>query len=67
MKQKAKQELRDKSIEELKALITEIEKELQSHHLAVQTDKEKNVRAGKNKRIEIAVIKTIITEKQLTA
>lgn len=65
MKQKTKQELRDKSIEELIALLAEKEKELQSHHLAIQTDKEKNVRAGKNKRIEIAIIKTIITEKQL--
>jgi len=65
MKQKAKQELRDKSIEELKALIAEKEKELQSYHLAIQTDKEKNVRVGKNKRVEIAIMKTIITEKQL--
>ena len=63
MKSKLKTELHAKPLDELKNILTESLKT--AHLLKVNLSKEKNLRLYKAKRKEIAIIKTIIKEKQL--
>lgn len=64
MKGKKLQELRLKKIQELKVLIYEAEKELVKLRMEKASGKLKDKSALRQKRKEIAVIKTLIKEKQ---
>lgn len=64
MKRKKLQELRSKKIQELKVLIYEAEKELVKLRMEKASGKLKDISALRQKRKEIAVIKTLIKEKQ---
>lgn len=64
MKGKKLQELRSKKIQELKVLIYEAEKELVKLRMEKASGKLKDISALRQKRKEIAVIKTLIKEKQ---
>lgn len=63
MKTKMKQELAAKSVGELQKQAEEIEKELVQLRIRVRMREEKNTRAYKNKRQELAVIKSLISAK----
>lgn len=63
MKIKIKNEYNEKSLTELKKIINELIIIKNAHKVKAQ--KEKNLRAYKNKRKEIALIKTIIRKKEL--
>lgn len=65
MKLKDKQALRNMTIDELNSRISELENDSVKAQNEIKLGKLKNVRTKKNLRYEIALIKTIITEKQL--
>lgn len=67
MKTNQKAELKSKTIEELNSALNEAEKSLRQTHVNFTAGKEKNLRILKAKRAEIAVLKTIMREKQLEA
>ncbi len=64
MKKERKQELKSKTIRELKQFITESEKELARMKLEAATGKIEDRHALYKKRKEIAVAKTILTEQK---
>ena len=63
MKKKDLTSLKSKSIEELKKLVAEKKLASETAQLKVIAGQEKNLKARKNLRIEIARILTLITEK----
>lgn len=65
MKRKQKDEIRVKTIEELKAEVLKREDEAVRLNLEVQQAKVKDTTSIKRKMDEIAIIKTIIREKEL--
>jgi large subunit ribosomal protein L29 len=67
MKSQAKQELRLKNISQLQSALAAAVKELATLRLELKTGQLKNPHLVSQKRKEIAVIKTLITEKKLTA
>ena len=65
MKSKQKKEARNKTIDELKVLIADLQKELNSLSLDNAQKKLKNTSLISIKRRELAIVKTFLTEKQL--
>lgn len=65
MKRKKIQELRAKRIDELESLVEEAESQLVKLRMERTSDKIKDTTALRKKRSEIAVMKTLIREKQL--
>lgn len=65
MKKQDLKELTKKTIKELKSLLEQKKRDLLSVSLAIQTNKEKNLKKAKAARLDIAQILTIIREKQL--
>ncbi|MCD6225542.1 50S ribosomal protein L29 [bacterium] len=66
MKKKEKQELHQKSIAELRKILGEKSKELVKARVEKEQGKKKDVKIVAKIRDEIAVIKTIIREKELS-
>lgn len=66
MKKKQKTDLRSKSASELLPEVDKREKEIAQIKIQIATGKIKNTSSLKIKLDELAVIKTIINEKQLT-
>ncbi len=67
MKKKDLKELKTKDIKDLAAKVRDLEKEVTLARLELKMDKVKNVHNVRNKRKDIAQIKTIIRMKQITA
>ena len=65
MKIKAKQELHQKTIIQLQKEVAKTEKELAKLRLELKAGKVKNVRGLMNQRHRLAVLKTILREKEL--
>lgn len=66
MKRKEKQEFHQKNPEELKQEIKKINEELVKLKMEKQVGKLKNVRLLKQKKNQLAILKTILREKELT-
>jgi len=66
MKRKEKQEFHQKNPEELKQEIKKIGEELVKLKMEKQVGKLKNVRLLKQKKNQLAILKTILREKELT-
>lgn len=66
MKKKQKTDLRSKSIKELLLEVSKREEEIAQVKIQIRTGKIKNTSTLKRKLDELAVVKTIINEKQLT-
>lgn len=67
MKLKAKQKLRDLSASKLAQELDKAQIEIVELHLKIKAGKEKNLRAAKTKRKEVALLKTLIREQELAA
>jgi len=65
MKRKEKQEFHQKNPEELKQEIKKINEELVKLKMEKQVGKLKNVRLLKQKKNQLAILKTILREKEL--
>ncbi len=65
MKRKGKKEYHQKSSEELKQQVEKIAEELVKLRMEKQVGKLKNVRLLKQKKNQLAVIKTILQEKEV--
>jgi len=65
MKRKEKQEFHQKNLEELKQEIKKINEELVKLKMEKQVGKLKNVRLLKQKKNQLAILKTILREKEL--
>ena len=63
MKLKAKQKLKDSSFSKLQTELSNAQAELVNLKLKIAVGKEKNLHSAKLKRHEIAIIKTILSEK----
>jgi len=66
MKKKAKQELHQKTITQLQKEVAKTEKELAKLKLELKAGKVKNVRSLMAQRHRLAVLKTILKEKELS-
>lgn len=66
MKKKEKQELHEKTFVQLQKEVVKAEKELAKLRLELRAGKMKNVRQLMNQRHRLAVLKTIMKEKELT-
>ncbi len=66
VKKKEKQELHEKTIPQLQKEAAKAEKELAKLRLELRAGKMKNVRQLMNQRHRLAVLKTVIKEKELT-
>jgi len=66
MKKKEKQELHQKTIDQLQKEVAKAEKELAKLRLELKAGKVKNVRSLMNQRHRLAVLKTILREKELS-
>lgn len=64
MQLKPKQKLHQQAPKELKKKLDKTQRELVDLKLKISAQKEKNVHAAKKKRHEIAIIKTILREKE---
>lgn len=65
MKRKELTDLRSKTIEELKKLVTERRLETEKAKMAVSGGKEKNLKSFNNLKREVAKILTLIREKEI--
>lgn len=65
MKKKEKQELHQKTISQLQKEVIKAEKEIAKLRLELRAGKVKNVRGLMNQRQRLAVLKTILREKEL--
>jgi ribosomal protein L29 len=65
MQKKAIQDLRSKTITELKKMAMEVKMEIVRAKMEIKTAKIKNVKTVRNKRNNLARILTIINEKKL--
>lgn len=66
MKQKEKTALRSQSVAELKKRRSETEQKLAAFRLSRYTKQSKNVRESKQLRQQIAILSTVIAEKEQT-
>ncbi|HUV42702.1 MAG TPA: 50S ribosomal protein L29 [Patescibacteria group bacterium] len=66
MKDKEKQELHQKTIAQLQKEIIKVEEKLTKLRLELRAGKLKNTRQLMNQRHHLAVLKTILREKELT-
>jgi ribosomal protein L29 len=66
MKKKEKQELHEKTVTQLQKEVEKTENRLAKLRLELRAGKLKNVRQLMNQRHRLAVLKTIIREKELT-
>lgn len=58
------EDFRKKRIEELRELRTKLEKDISEEYFSVRTGKETNVRKPRLMRKDLAVLNTVITEKE---
>lgn len=65
MKKKDLTKLREKSLEELSSMVSEKRKEIDNSFSKMKAGQEKNLKAVRNKRQDIAQILTIAKEKKL--
>ncbi len=59
------EELRKKNLEELRKMASDLEKKIADEYFDMRMGKEKDVRKPRNLRRELAILMTIIKEKEL--